>query len=85
MFLLFFQILRSLVSYFVLVTIIIFDLALHISIYHPCGVFLAGYDLFVGKVLYIITQSHVYHTLFTDGTTDYAAAVDFDGIDLILL
>ena len=31
------------------------------------------------------TQIRVYHIWFTDGITDYVAAEDFDGIDLILL
>ena len=31
------------------------------------------------------TQICVYYILFTDGTTDYVAAEDFNGIDLILL
>ena len=35
--------------------------------------------------IYFNTQIHEYHILFTDGTTDYVAAEDFDGIDLILL
>ena len=40
---------------------------------------------FEGKILYFNTQIREYHILFTDGTTDYVAAEDFDGIDLILL
>ena len=55
------------------------------NIYHPRGVFLAGYGWFEGKSLNFNTQTRVYHILFTDGTTDYVAAEDFDGIDLILL
>ena len=31
------------------------------------------------------TQIHEYHILFTDVTTNYVAAEDFDGTDLILL
>ena len=54
-------------------------------IYHPRGVFLAGYGWFEGKVLHFNTQIRVCHILFTDGTTDYVAAEDFDGTDLILL
>ena len=54
-------------------------------IYHPRRVFLAGYGWFEGKNLYFNTQIRAYHVLFTDGTTDYVAAEDFDGIDLILL
>ena len=54
-------------------------------IYHRRRVFVAGYDWFEGKMLYFNTQIRVYHILFTDGTTDYVAAEDFDGIDLILL
>ena len=52
-------------------TIIIFDLALE-----------NGW--FEGKNAYFNTQIREYHILFTDGTTDYVAAEDFDGIDLIL-
>ena len=94
MFLLFFQILGSLnqLAHFVLVTIIIFDLTLHICIYiyQSCGVFLATYGWFEGNILYFNTQICVYHILFTDGTTDWrwknenVAAENFDGIDLIL-
>ena len=62
-----------------------FDLTLHICIYHPHRVFLAGYGWFEGKNLYFNTQICVYHILFTDETTDYVSAEDFDGIDLILL
>ena len=54
-------------------------------IYHRRRVFVAGYDWFEGKMLYFNTQIRVYHILFTDGTTDYAIAEDFDGIELILL
>ena len=54
-------------------------------IYHPRGVFVAGYGRFEGKTLYFNTQIRVYHSLFTDRTTDYVAAEDFDGIDLILM
>ena len=50
-------------------TIIIFDLALE-----------NGW--FEGNVLYFYTQIREYHILFTDGTTDYVAAKDFDGIDV---
>ena len=53
-------------------------------IYHPRRVFLAGYGWFEGKNLYFNTQICVYHILFTDGTTDYVAAEDFDGIDFWL-
>ena len=35
-------------------------------------------------MLYFNTQVRAYHILFTDGTTDYVAAEDFDGIGLIL-
>ena len=52
-------------------TIIIFDLALE-----------NGW--FEGKTLYFNTQIRKYHILFTDRTTDYVVAEDFDGIDLIL-
>ena len=51
-------------------TIIIFELALE-----------NGW--FEGKNLYFSTQIHDYHILFTDRTTDYVAAEDRDGIDLI--
>ena len=51
-------------------TIITFDLALE-----------NGW--FEGKILYFNTQIREYHILFTDGTTDYVAAEDFDGIELI--
>ena len=74
-------------AHFVLLTIIIFDLTLHtcIYIYNPCGVFLAGYGWFEGKNLYFNIQIRVYHISFIDGTTDYVAVEDFNGIDLILL
>ena len=68
-------------SYLVLVTIII----THMYIYHPHGVFLASYGWFEGQILYFNTQIRVYCILFTDETTDYVAAEDFDGTDLILL
>ena len=51
-------------------TIIIFDLALE-----------NGW--FEEKILYFNIQIREYHILFTDGTTDYVAAEDFDGIYLI--
>ena len=51
-------------------TIIIFDLALE-----------NGW--FEGKTLNFNTQIREYHILFTDETTDYVAAEEFDGIDLI--
>ena len=54
-------------------------------IYHPRRVFMAGYVWFEGKILYFNTQIRVYNILFTDGTTDYVAAEDLDGIDFILL
>ena len=54
-------------------------------IYHPRGVFLAGYGWFEGKILYFNTQIRVSHILFTGGTTESVEAEDFDGIDLILL
>ena len=57
----------------------------HMYIYHPCEVFLVGYDWFQWKILYFNTQIRVYHILFTDRTTDYGAAEDFDDIGLILL
>ena len=53
-------------------------------IYHPRRVFPAGYGWFEGKILYFNTQIRAYHILFTDGTTVYVAAKDFDGIYLIL-
>ena len=54
-------------------------------IYHPRWVFLTDYCWFEGKILYFNTQIRVYHILFADRTTDYVAAKDFDGVDLILL
>ena len=54
-------------------------------IYHPLGVFLVVYGWFEGNILYFNTQTCAYYILLTDGTTDYAAAEDFDGVDLILL
>ena len=54
-------------------------------IYHPPRVFQAGYGWFEGKILYFNTQIRVYHILFTDRTTDFVAAEDFNGIDHILL
>ena len=35
---------------------------------------------FEGKILYFNIQIRVYHILFTDRTTDYVAAEDFDGL-----
>ena len=61
-----------------------FDLTLHICIYHPHRVFLAGYGWFEGKNLYFNTQIRVYHIFFTDRTTDCVPAKDFDGVDFIL-
>ena len=49
-------------------------------IYHPRGVFLTGYGWFEEKILHFSTQIRVYHIGFTDGTTEYVAAEDFDGI-----
>ena len=57
----------------------------YVYIYHPHKIFLAGYSWFKVKSLYFNTQIPVYHILFTDETTDYVAAEDFDDIDLILL
>ena len=59
-------------------------------IYHPRGVFLAGYDWFERKVVYFNIQICVYHILFTEETIHYVIAEGtdlrhFDGIDLILL
>ena len=54
-------------------------------IYHPHRVFLTGCGWLGWNILYFNTQIRVYHILFTDGTTDYVAAEDFDGIDLILM
>ena len=54
-------------------------------IYHPRGVFLAGYGWCEGKILYFNTQIRVYQILFTDRTTDYVAAENTDGIDLIFI
>ena len=51
--------------------------------YHPHRVFLADYGWFERKILHFNTQICIYHILFTDdGTTDYIAAENFDGIDL---
>ena len=36
------------------------------------------------KSLYFNTEIREHHILFTDGTTDYVPAEDFDDIDLIL-
>ena len=52
---------------------------------HYTYVFLPGYGWFEGKILYFNTQVRVYHILLTEGTTDYVAAEDFDGIGFILL
>ena len=52
-------------------------------IYDPRGVFLAGYCRFEEKTLYFNTQIRVCHIFFTNGTTDYVVAEDFDGIDLV--
>ena len=78
----FFQIL----GLFILVTIITFELALHICIYiiHT-RVFLAGYGWFEEKSLYFNTQIRVYRILFTDETIDYVPAEDFDGIDFFFI
>ena len=54
-------------------------------IYHPRGVFVAGYGWFEEKILYFDTPIRWYHILFTGGTTDFIAAEDFDGINLIVL
>ena len=64
-------------------------------IYHPRGVFLAGYGWFEGKKLYFNILKFVYITfcLTTNHChfnhrlccTGYVAAEDFDCIDLILL
>ena len=69
-------------SYFVLVTIIIFDLASHICIF----IIHAEYSWLVMACLKekSFTQICVYHILFTDITSDYVAAEDSDGIDLIV-
>ena len=46
-------------------------------IYHPRIIFLACYGWFEGEVLHLYNQIHVCRILFSDGTTDYAAAEDF--------
>ena len=56
----------------------------HMYIYNPRRVVLAGNGWFEGRMLQFNTQIHIYHILFTNRTTDYVAAEDFDGIDLIL-
>ena len=43
---------------------------------------MAGYGWSEGKSLYFNTRVRLYHILFTDRTTDYVVAEDFDGIDL---
>ena len=77
---------RLICSYFVLVIIIIFDLALHICIFiiHTKYFWLVMIGL--KKKIYTLILKFVYITfLFTYGTTDYLTAEDFDGIHLILL
>ena len=54
-------------------------------IYHPLGVFLAGYGWFEANISYFNTEIGLCHILFTDGTTVYVAAEGFGGTDLILL
>ena len=67
-------------------TIIIFYLALDICIFIiHAEYFWLVIGWFEEKILYSNIQIRVCHILFTDGTTDYVAAEDFDGIDLILL
>ena len=51
-------------------------------VYHPHRVFPADYSWFEEKILHFNTQICAYHIVFTDKTTDYAAAEDFDDIDL---
>ena len=82
----FFPNLRLICSYFVLVTIMIFYLALHICIFViHAEYFWLVIGWFEEKILYFNIQIRVCHILFTDETTNYIAAEDFDGIDLILL
>ena len=45
-------------------------------IYHPRIIFLPSYGWFEAEFLYFNIQIRVFHILFTDGTTDYAAAED---------
>ena len=52
---------------------------------HPQRVFLGGYGWFEGNILHFNTQVPVCHNLFTGKTTNYLAAEDFDGTDLISL
>ena len=82
----FFPNFRLICSYFVLVKIIILDLALHICIFiiqaEHFWLFMTGLK---EKILYFNTQICVYHILLTNGSTKYVAVEDFDGIDLILL
>ena len=54
-------------------------------IYHPLGVFLAGYGWFEENISDFNTKIGLCHILFTDGTTFYVAAKEFDGADLISL
>ena len=58
---------------------------IHIYIYHPHRVFLAGYGWFKVKFLYFNTQIPVYHIFLIDETTDYVGSEDYDDIDVILL
>ena len=84
-FLLFFQILGSSFLVLFLWNYIFWPCISHMYNYHPPGVLLAGYGWFEGKMSYCNTQIRVYHILFTNGTTDYFAAEDVDGIGLTLL
>ena len=81
MFLSFFQNLGS----FVLATIIIFDLELHICILIIHTEFFWLVMAGLKENLYTLIHKFVYRIFFTNGTTNYVAAEDFDDIDLILL
>ena len=84
--LLFFQILGSFVLILFLWQLYSFwPCITHMYIYHPLGVFLAGYGWFEGNISYFNNEIGLCHILFTDGTTVYVAAEGFGGTDLILL
>ena len=63
-----------------------FYLALHICIFIiHAEYFWLVIGWFEEKILCFNIQIRLCHILFTDETTNYIAAEDFDGIDLILL
>ena len=81
----FFQILGSFVLIFVLVTIIIFELALHICIFiiykEHCSLVMAG----LKEKFHTLILKFTYTTFCLLPKPDSVAAKDFDGIDTILL